>query len=106
AYTFIWFSNKDVKSAYLAVKGIFTRLWESGPGLTQLGLGTFNLALVMLMALFVLLCDHKAYMKKCDTPSLITNVPAWLRWTIYYALLIAILFSANLSGKEFIYSKM
>ena len=106
AYTFIWFSNKDVKSAYLAVKGIFTRFLQSGPGLTQLGLGTFNLALVMLMVLFVLLCDHKAYREKCDTPSLITSVPTWLRWTIYYVLLIAILFSANLSGKEFIYSKM
>lgn len=107
AYTFIWFSNKDVKSAYLAVKGLFTRfVYAASPGITQLGLGTFNLALVLVMALFVLYCDHAAYKKKCDTPSLIKNVPTLLRWTIYYALLIAILFSANLTGKEFIYSKM
>lgn len=107
SYTFIWFANKDVKSAYLAVKGIFTRFsLRDAAGLTGLGLGTFNLCLVLAMALFVLFCDRAAYRKKCDTPSLVKDVPTWLRWTIYYALLTAILFSANLTGKEFIYSKM
>lgn len=107
AYTFIWFANKDVTSAYLAIKGIFTRfLPESMSEFTGLGLGTLNLALVMMMILFVLAGDRSAYKRKCDTPSLITGIPTFFRWAIYYALLIAILFSANLTGQEFIYSRM
>ena len=107
AHTFIYFANKDVTSAWIAVKGILTRFSFAGfKELTQLGLGSFNLLLTAAMAVFVLVADRTAYRKSCDTPALITNIPTWIRWTIYYLLLIAILFSANLTGKEFIYSKM
>ncbi len=108
AHTFIYFSNRDVASAWMAVKGILTRFSLNGAvsELVSLGLGRFNLMLVILMAAFVLIADGQAYRRNCDTPSLIRNIPTALRWTIYYALLIAILFSANLTGKEFIYSMM
>ncbi len=108
AYTFIWFANKDIKSAYLAVKRIFTAFLEKGSitDVTQLGLGRANLALTVLMAIFVLVADSRAYKRKCDTPALITNIPKAARWAIYYALLIVILFSANLTGQEFIYANM
>ena len=107
SYVFIYFASDSVKSAYLAIKAILTRFSFAGfAEVTSLGLGRFNLALTLLMIVFVLIADGQAYKRNCDTPSLIRNVPTALRWAIYYALLIAILFSANLSGKEFIYSKM
>ena len=58
------------------------------------------------MVLFVLIADSAAEKRSCDTPSLIVRIPTPVRWALYYALLIAILFSANLTGKEFIYSKI
>ena len=108
SYVFIYFASDDIKSAYLAVKAILTRFTLSGiyAEVTSLGLGTFNLALTIVMAAFVLVADKQAYKRGCDTPSLVRTIPTPVRWAIYYALFIAILFSANLTGKEFIYSRM
>ena len=108
SYTFIYFANDSITSAYIAVKTIITRPFASGAvsELFTLGLGRFNLMLTAVMAVFVLVADNAAYKKECDTPSLIKNIPAVWRWVIYYALVTAILFSANLTGKEFIYSRM
>ena len=107
SYTFIYFANDSVTKAYLAVKGILTRFMPSSVSEAfTLGLGHYNLALTLAMVLFVFVCDGRAYRQNCDTPSVIAKAPTVLRWAVYYALLIAILFSANLTGKEFIYSKM
>ncbi len=108
SYTFIYFANDTVTNALKAQAAIFTRFF-SGAGwgeLVSLGLGTFNLALTAVMAVFVLAADKAAYNRSCDVPSLPRNIPTAVRWAIYYALVIAILFSANLTGKEFIYSNM
>lgn len=107
SYVFIYFASDSITSAYRAVKAILTRFSLAGfYEITKLGLGSLNLTLTIIMAVFVLVADKQAYKKDCDTPSLIRNIPTVARWALYYALLIAILFSANLSGKEFIYSKM
>ena len=107
SYTFIWFANDSIKNAYNAVKIILTRFFAGSVAeLTTLGLGRFNLVLTLAMAGFVLIADKAAYKRDCDTPALILNIPTPVRWLIYYALITAILFSANLTGKEFIYSKM
>ena len=108
AFTFIFFANRDVTSAWFAVKGILTRFSAKAgsSALPTLGLGTSGLLLTSLMAVFVLAADSASYKRDCDTPALVKNIPTVLRWAIYWAILIAILFSANLSGKEFIYSKM
>ena len=58
------------------------------------------------MIAFVLVADGAANKRQCDTPALALKIPTALRWTIYYALIILILFSANLTGKEFIYANM
>lgn len=109
AFTFIFFANDSVKSAWLVIKGIFTRFSLSPSGILEifsLGLGKFNLLLTVLLALFVLVVDGKCYKYDCEFSTLLKKTPTWLRWMIYYAVLILILFSANLTGKEFIYSKM
>ncbi len=108
AYIFIFFANDSVKSSWIAIKSILTRFTLKGvfAELTTLGLGRFNLAITCGMILFVLIADGKANRRGTDTPGLAKVIPTPLRWALYYALLIAILFSANLTGKEFIYSQM
>ncbi len=107
SYTFVYFANDSVTKAYLAVKGMITGFSLSDAGrIVELGLGKGNLIIVLAMMIFVLAADGAANKRGCDTPALITRIPLFWRWTIYYTLLTAILFSANLTGKEFIYSKM
>ncbi len=108
AFTFIFFANKDVTTAWLAVKGILMRFSAKAgfAALPTLGIGTSGLLITLVTAVFVLIADSASYKRDTDTPALIGNIPTVLRWVIYWAILIAILFSANLSGKEFIYSKM
>lgn len=107
SYVFIFFANDSVTSAYLAIKRILTDFSLSDiSGLAGLGLGRLNLALTLLAIVFVFIADGAANRRSCDTPALIKNIPTPIRWAIYYALMIAILFSANLTGQEFIYSKM
>ncbi|MBO4904158.1 MAG: MBOAT family protein [Lachnospiraceae bacterium] len=108
SYVFIFFANDSVTSAWFAIKGILMR-FDAGNALgqlTSLGLGSLNLAFTLIMIIFVMIADRAANSRSCDTPALITNIPTPVRWAIYYALITAILFSANLSGQEFIYSKM
>ena len=107
SYVFIFFANDSVTSSYLAIKRILTDFSLSGiSGLAGLGLGKFNLLLTVIMTVFVFIADGAANKRSCDTPALIKNIPTPVRWAIYYALLIVILFSANLTGQEFIYSNM
>ncbi len=107
ALTFVFFANDSVSSAISAVSAVFRRFSFSDAGdLTSVGLGRFNLCLALFMAVFVLASDLAAYRRDTDTPSLIKRIPAVWRWIIYYALITAVLFSANLTGREFIYSKM
>ena len=108
SYIFMFFANDSVKSAWLAVKAVLTRFFAGGfiTELTTLGLGRFNLAVVLAMTVFVFIADGAANRRNTDTPSLAKIIPTPLRWVLYWALLTAILFSANLTGKEFIYSMM
>ncbi|MCR5301952.1 MAG: hypothetical protein K6E49_05890 [Lachnospiraceae bacterium] len=108
SFTFIFFANDSVSSAALAVRSIFT---GSSPAsfagdIGRLGIGRLNLVMSAVMVVFVFIADGAANKRSCDTPGVIKRIPTPLRWVIYYALLIAILFSANLTGKEFVYSRM
>ncbi|MCR5672552.1 MAG: hypothetical protein K6F87_02420 [Lachnospiraceae bacterium] len=108
AFVFIFFANDSLASSCTVIRSIFTRLSLADiPGdIVSLGLGSFNLCLTLLMIAFVLVADGAANKRQCDTPALALKIPTALRWTIYYALIILILFSANLTGKEFIYANM
>ena len=109
AFTFIFFANDSVNNAFMAIRGIFLRFEISPSAIMEifgLGLGKFNLLLVILMMLLVMIVDGKCFKRDCDFSALMKVTPTYIRWGLYYAMLIMILFSANLSGKEFIYSKM
>ena len=108
AYVFIFFANDSLRSSWIAVKSIFTRFSPKAgfAEVTTLGLGRFNLAITVMMMIFVMIADGAANKRNTTTPSLIRTIPAPLRWLLYWGLVGAIMFSANLSGKEFIYSMM
>ncbi|MBR4575331.1 MAG: MBOAT family protein [Lachnospiraceae bacterium] len=108
AFIFIFFANDSLSSSLLVVRSIFTR-FDCGGALAQLtglGLGRFNLLVAFLMMVFVLIADAAANKRQIPVPFLAAHIPTPARWALYWILVSAILFSANLSGKEFIYSMM
>lgn len=109
AFTFIFFRCSSVKDAMIVVSGIFTRFnilrFIKGEIFT-LGLGKANLLFVIVMIIFVMLVDKHNYDKNCDFTGLLAKMPVLLRWALYLGLVTLIVFSANLTGQEFIYSKM
>lgn len=109
AFTMIFFANDSVSNAIVVIRGIFTKISImalANGELFNLGLGRVNLIFSVIMVLFVLVVDYYCDKNKCDFSSLMTRVPTLYRWVLYLSLVIFIMFSANLSGKEFIYATM
>lgn len=108
-FTMIFFASKSMEDAIGVIVGMFTRFSIVSllhGELFGLGLGVFNLAFVIVMAIFVLVADGFCYRNTCDITGLFARIPTIARWGIYLAIVVVILFSANLTGTEFIYSKM
>lgn len=70
-----------------------------------LGLGRLNLLFVIFAILILIIADIICENRRCSIASLLPMINTRLRWCIYYALTIMILFSLNLSTTEFIYSR-
>lgn len=73
--------------------------------LFTLGLGKMNLAFAVFALVILVAMDIICEVRKCDVPGMVSALSTWIRWAVYYALIIMILLSVNLSTTEFIYSK-
>lgn len=108
-FTMIFFANNSLGNAILAITGIFTRFGLASAirgEVFGLGLGFFNLIFSLVMVVAVLVMDGFCYRYSCDFSELMKKIPTVYRWALYLGIVILILFSANLTGKEFIYSTM
>ena len=100
------FFRTDASGAVDVIRRTFTgiRLSQLFDGtVTGLGLGMLNLTVAAAAVLILILVDIICEKRGCEIYSLMDRTPAWLRWCVYYALIIMILFSCNLSTKEFLY---
>ncbi|MCR4806294.1 MAG: MBOAT family protein [Lachnospiraceae bacterium] len=71
--------------------------------LTGLGLGTYNLVFVIFAIIVLIVFDLLCEKKDCEIYALMDRTSVYIRWGVYYMLIIMILFSVNLSTQEFIY---
>lgn len=109
AFTMIFFASDTVGKALQVIAGIFTRfsiMAVLSGELFSLGLGKINLAISIILVIFVLIIDGYCNKKECGVTDIMVTTPTWIRWVCYPAIVSMILFSANLSGQEFIYSQM
>lgn len=108
-FSMIFFANSRFGEALMVIAGIFTRFSiravVSGE-IFGVGLGVFNLLLTVVMIVFVLIIDGYCNVYDCDFAGLLTRIPTIVRWAMYIMIVMLIMFSANLTGKEFIYSTM
>lgn len=108
-FSMIFFASDSLSNAMLVITRIITQfnIVSIFKGeFFSLGLGVANLGLVIILAILVMIVDAFANKYSCDVTRLISKVPTIIRWCIYFGIAIMIIFSANLSGQEFIYSQM
>lgn len=108
-FSMIFFANDSLAGACSVIRGIVTRISIKSVltgELFSLGLGTFNLLFVIVLAVFVMVVDGLCNRRQCDITGLMKTTPTYIRWIAYLTIVVLILFSSNLSGTEFIYSKM
>lgn len=108
-FTMIFFASDSVAKALNIIVGIFTRVSLraiAGGELFNTGLGVYNFVFSIGMVVFVFIIDGFCDRYECEFSELMKRVPTIFRWMLYYGIIILILLSANLDGREFIYSTM
>nr|MCR5626072.1 MBOAT family protein [Lachnospiraceae bacterium] len=103
----IFFKSPSIEVALEVAGKIFTGLSFSdivSTSFFELGLGTINF-IWLLVALSILLVVDIIKEKGMDVYTVVTSKPAFIRWGVYYALLIMIIFSTNIGAASFIYFK-
>ena len=108
-FTMIFFASESVAKAIKVITGITTRFsagaFVNGEIFT-VGLGVYNMIFSVMMVVVVLIIDGFCDKYECEFSGLMKRVPTLYRWILYYSMIILILISSNLDGREFIYSTM
>lgn len=108
AFAWIFFRANGVHSAFYIVKNIFTgipdmvsRLLNHQSVFENMGLGNMDLILSVLLILF-LETDH--YIQSKKSLSLIFNQkPTYIRFAVYYGVILLILFIGVFENRQYIY---
>ena len=108
AFAWIFFRADNLQTAFYIVKHIFTgipdminRFTNHLPVLQDYGLNNREMALSVLLILFL---ETVQYLQsKRSIVQTLANKPIWLRWSVYYALLIMIVVFGEFSQRQFIY---
>jgi len=105
-FTWVFFRAANINEAFSVIKTIFVPHQYTnfdGSFVSNFGLGRANLLIVFLSILLMFVTDLLCEMKKCDVTGLLLNTKTAIRWIIYYAMILLIVFSMNLNMTEFIY---
>ncbi len=105
--SFIFFAAPSLSRAFTILKLIFTKFEAKtliDGTISTIGLGYSNLLLVIFALFLLFLSDLWQDRMNCDITGLFAKMPTIMRWGAYYLILMLIIFSANLSGQEFIYA--
>ncbi|MCR5107474.1 MAG: MBOAT family protein [Lachnospiraceae bacterium] len=94
---------KDMSGIYSAIVQRFDISSLTDGTVFSLGLGVDNLVFVIGAVVILIIVELACEKKQCDISGLFENVRFPLRWSFYYLLIIMIIFSLNLSSKEFLY---
>ena len=107
SFTWVFFRAASISEAFGIINNMLTKfnyvnlmdgtIWN-------VGLGVRNMLFAIIAIIILIASDVLCEKKNCDVSGLLTNVKAPIRWAIYYALILMILFSMNLDMTEFIYS--
>lgn len=99
-FAWIFFRANSVSDAVLMIRRMFS--WETaGPAVADVALGRAGI-MVALAAILFMEIVHVAERRE-GLRSLVARQPTWVRWTAYYAVVVAILVFGTFTNREFIY---
>lgn len=108
AFAWIFFRANSVDSAFYIVKHMFTgipdvvhQLVNNQPVLESMGLKKNDFALSILLIIF-LETVHYVQSKK-SLSDIFVQKPAYVRWAVYYGVILAIIFLGVFENRQFIY---
>ena len=90
---------------FTGVGGVFNRIWELGitPGIFNYGFELPLSEMFIGMCAIIILGIHHLIQREQSARAWFNTKPIWIRWTIYYGLVIWILVFGYLEPSEFIY---
>lgn len=106
SFSWIFFRASSISEALIIINRLFTSFSISNifdGTIFRLGLGHANLLFAIVAVIVMIVADTLCENNKCDVTGLLIRTPHIVRWIVYYALIIMIIFSMNLSTQEFIY---
>ncbi len=101
----VFFRAESTAQALVIFGRIFTPMSLSeiaSVSIFDLGLGVFNM-LYLLCGLALLIIYDVINERTGDAPLFIATRPTWMRWCIYYVMILMMLGSASIGAKQFIY---
>ena len=106
SFTWMFFRAATISEAFDVISRTFRNINLSdlfNGTIFGLGLGIFNLLVVIFAILLLIIFDVFCEKKSIEIYSMLDSVKWYFRWGIYYLLIIMIIFSCNLSTTEFLY---
>lgn len=99
-FGWIFFRANNISDAIYIVRNMFTNIGNSVP-IDQLGLDSFQLK-VAFISIGVMELVHLIQEKK-SIREIISTKPIWIRWSLYYILILWIILLGTFGSQEFIY---
>lgn len=99
-FGWIFFRANSMSDAIYVIKNMFTDIGNSVP-IDQLGLDSFQLN-VAFLSIGLMELVHLIQEKK-SVREIISTKPIWIRWTLYYVLVLWIILLGSFGSQEFIY---
>jgi alginate O-acetyltransferase complex protein AlgI len=90
-----------VSKTFTGIPGIFKSVMNHQPVLQYLGVSNANLIFSFFLIIFLELWHH--FQNKIDFAKALKEKPIYVRWAVYYAVIIAILFLGVFENRQFIY---
>lgn len=101
-FGWIFFRANNISDAIYVIKNMFTNIGNGVP-IDQLGLDSFQLKVAFLSIGVMELVHLIQEYKKKTIREIISTKPIWIRWSLYYILVLCIILLGTFGSQEFIY---
>jgi alginate O-acetyltransferase complex protein AlgI len=103
-FAWIFFRANSLSDAFYIIQHLFANLEINASLINLMAIGWYDL-LIALLAILIMEVVHYGQRRYGDLREVIRRQPVWLRWLLYYALVLAIFMFGKFGAGEFIYAR-
>jgi D-alanyl-lipoteichoic acid acyltransferase DltB (MBOAT superfamily) len=100
AFSLIFFRAKSMQDAIYVVRHLSLQIHQSW---REMNLGMTDHIWIVCGIAFLLMMIYEYFQSKYNLMHLVTKQPTWVRWSIYYLLIFALLTTGKFDSNDFIY---